>query len=227
MELYVCKIFQNYKYGYLKLIEEEEFIHIKDGMEWLKEEFFISDCYDDQFTAELVVYQLEEASQKVHISKKRFDYSGNELPTGEDIQSGTEPEYDPSFIPKYAKGELVVFKELTSTTDRTFKDTVAVITGVPLTFAERKSRKMRTEDLDYTDQMCMLEHISETGQLEHSHVAEEDLVLFENRVPEELKALEYLSLHFKGIKPINEEVLLSMMRGEVYMLSRKSWTEVI
>lgn len=227
MKIYVTRIFQNYIYGYRKLVEEETLINLNDGMEWLKEEFFKSEYYNDQFTAELVVYEVEKVSQKVCTSKRSFHYSGNELSTAEDPESETEPQYDRSFIPEYAKGDMVVFRELACLTERTYQDTLAVVTGVPLTFAERKSRKMRTEDLDYTDQMYILEHITELGSLEHSHILEEDLVLYEDPVPEELKALEILSHHFKGIKPIKDEVLLSMMKGEIYMLNRKSWREVI
>ena len=227
MEIYVIRIFQNYKYGYRRSIEEEVFNNLKDGMEWLNEEFFNSEYYDDQFTAELVAYGMPGVSERVLTSKKSYDYFGIELPTGEDPGSESEPEYDPSFTPKFNKGDFVVFKELACLSKRTLKDTLAVVTGVPLTFAERKSRKMRTEDLDYTDQTYMLEHINKSGKLEHSHVLEEDLVLYDNPIPEELKVLEHLALHFKGTKPIDEEVLLAMMKGEVYMLNRKNWREVL
>lgn len=227
MEIYITRIFQNYKYGLGNLEEDEAFLNFNDGMQWLNEEFFNSEYYDDQFTAEIVVHKTEEVSQKVLTFRRKFNYFGIELPNEEGSDSETLPAYKPSFIPKFDKGDIVVFKELACPTKRTLKDTLAVVTGVPLTYAERKSRKMRTEDLDYTDQMYMLEHITEFGKLEHSHVLEEDLILYENLVPEELKALEYLSLHFKAIKPIDEEVLLSMMKGEIYMLTRKSWREVI
>lgn len=227
MEIIVAKIFRNYRYGYQKLEEEMAFPNEADGMEWLKEEFINSEYYSEELTGELVRYEVEDNSEEIGISHRKFNYHGKEISAEEDPGSDKERKYDVVFIPKFSKGEIVVFKELASLSERSFQDRLAIVTGVPLTYAERKSQGMRTEDLDYTDQMYMLEHITACGTLEHAHILEEDLLPFEAQVPEELKALEQLSLHFEGIKPIDEEVLLAMMKGEVYMLNRKNWREVL
>lgn len=227
MEIIVSRVFRNYRYSYQKLEEEMAFPSEADGMEWLKEEFFNNEYYNEELTGELVRYEVEEDSAETSISHRKFNYHGNEISTEEDPGSDKEPKYDVEFIPKFYKGEIVVFKELASLSERTFQDRLAIVTGIPLTYAERKSQEMRTENLNYTDQMYMLEYITTCGTLEHAHVLEEDMLPFEAQVPEELKALEQLSLHFKGTKPIGEDVLLAMMKGEVYMLNRKNWWEVL
>ena len=227
MEIIVTKVFRNYRFGYQKLEEEMAFPSEADGMEWLKEEFFNNEYYNEEFTGELVLYEVEENSRETSISQRKFNFQGKEFSPEEAPGSDKEPEYDLEFVPKFSKGEIVVFNELASLSERTFQDRLAIVTGIPLTYAERKSQEMRTENLDYTDQMYMLEYITACGTLEHAHVLEDDLLPYEAQVPEELKILEQLSLHFKGIKPIDEEVLLAMMKGEVYMLNRKNWREVL
>lgn len=227
MKVFVSRVYQNYRYGYQKLEEEMTFPSEADGLQWLKEEFFNSEYYHKEFTCELVRYEVEENSEGNTISHRKFNYHGEEISTEEGLETDKEPEYDLEFVPKFSKGELVVFKELASRGERTFRECLGIVTGVPLTHEERKSRRRRTEDLDFTDQMYMLEHITACGTMEHSHVPEEDLAPFVGQVPEELQVLEHLSLHYKGVKPIKKEVLLSMMKGEVDMLKRKNWWELL
>ncbi len=223
------KIVKNYKWGYYKLIEEAVFRTHDEGMKWLKDEFFCDEYYDNEYSAEIDRYYITVNKSKImKISSESYTFFGKRLtPPGVDRSSDEIPSYNPDFIPKFSKGDLVVFKNFIESNNGTFQDIIAVISGVPLTLDERKAGSMRTEELDYTDQMYMTEHITNCGLLEHDHILEEDLIPFEKPIPEELKALEHLSLHFNGEKPLKANALQAMMSGEIYMLNRKSWHEVI
>ena len=197
-------------------------------MKWLKDEFFSDEYYNNEYSAKVDrYYKPENKSEKMKISRESYNFFGKQLTPEEDNFSDEEPGYNHDFVPKFSKGDLVVFKNFIESNNGSFQDTIAVISGVPLTFDERKLRSMRTEELDFTDQMYMIEHITDCGLLVHDHILEMDLIPFEKLIPEELKALEHLSLHFNGERPIKVNTLQAMMSGEIYMLNRKSWYEVI
>ena len=72
----------------------------------------------------------------------------------------------------------------------------------------------------------MVEFIGETGMWTHSHPLEQEIQLLNKDLPKELSALKKISNHFKGIKPINEDLLYSFRKGEVYMLNKKTVNDV-
>ncbi len=228
MEIILFKIVKNYKWGYKKLIEEAVFNTHPEGMKWLEDEFFCNEYYDNEYSAEVDrYYNKENKSKTMKISRESYTFFGKQLTPEEDNFSDEEPGYNQDFVPEFSKGDIVVFNNFIESNNGSFQDTIAVISGVPLTFNERKSRSMRTEELDFTDQMYMIEYITDCGLLVHNHILEKDLIPFEKVIPEELKALEYLSQHFKGERPIKTNILQAMMSGEIYMLNRKTWHEVI
>jgi hypothetical protein len=229
MDIILVKIVKNYKWGYKKLIDEAVFDTHIEGMKWLKDEFFCDEYYDNEYSAEIDRYYITVNKSKImKISSESYTFFGKRLtPPGVDKSSDEEPGYNRDFIPKFSKGDLVVFKNFIESNNGSFQDTIAVVSGVPLTLDERKAGSMRTEELDFTDQMYMIEYITDCGLLVHNHILEKDLIPFEKVIPEELKALEYLSQHFKGERPIKTNILQAMMSGEIYMLNRKTWHEVI
>lgn len=227
MEIFSFKIVKHYKLGYRKLIDEAAFVDYTAGIEWLNQEFFNSEFYNSEYRAEVVKFKKEGNSWELKIIKRFFNFSGEEYSSNEGSISEDIQTYDYNFVPKFSMGDLVLFEDLVDLSCRTLKDTIAVVTGVPLTFKERSSNSIRIKNLDYTDQMYMIEHITHCGTLEHWHILEEDLKPFHGRLPIELQAMEYLSLHFGGEKQIDGKILQKMMNGEIYMLNRTNWHEVI
>lgn len=192
-----------------------------DNFQFDKEMF--RDC-KDQNVNKLIAFHddLEDLMNSLaninNLKEEELEQIENEFDDEEE-----DLEYDFDFKPQYNAGDLICFISGLSENRKTI---IGVISNVPLTYKERKKKGMKTEYLDSTDQVYNIEYLNDCGVLEHEHISEENLELYQEPLPTELIFLQRLAQHFSGEKPLQKDLLISMMQGEIYLLNKKTLKDI-
>jgi hypothetical protein len=149
-----------------------------------------------------------------NLTEKELEAFENRL-----IDDLDDSSYNYSFKPKFQAEDLVAYEDCGNSL-------IGVISNVPLTFEERKQKAYKIEGLDNSDQVYNIEYIDDCGSLQHSHISEENLEFYQQELPKEVRFLDRLSKHFSGVALLNEQLLLSIMKGEIYLLNKKTLKDI-
>lgn len=216
--IYITRICTAGIYSYKRIDEESVLLTQSAAMEYLKENFF--EEHPNQKSLKLYYGEIDcfNVSTKEREFHKCFNLLGERI-YDEDIEvMASERALETSFIPRFSKGDIVKIKSCKTSSIGLFLDTIGVVAGVPKP-QEKSDPKQEIEAI------YLVDFIGDRGFYDHGHPCEDELELYEDPLPVELKFIEALSQHYKGIKVIPESIFEALFRGEVYLLNHKIWRE--
>ncbi len=202
-------IFSTYElaYEFIKIISKEE---------------------DDSFLTEIVSYPIDSHTPCdgrdvytfnrkgelliTHKAENRFD---NCYVVEEDGYNTVYKKYDPeSYTGKYKIGDIVFIRAYPwNKASPTYKDTVGVISAVPLSFDEWVASG---NDKHTWDNAYVIDFIRD-GYLGHWHVEERGIAFFNEDIPDNFKFLKLLSDHYQTGKTLSNEVLDGIIYGDIFI----------
>ena len=176
-------------------------------MECLKNDFF----EQNPSQKDLETYYCEIDCFNILTGKKDFHKCYNLA--GESIYDETTSAentiIDENYSPKFEKGNIVIIKSHKTSTFGLFKDTIGVVAGVPTVFGQE----------------YLIDFVNDRGFYDHAHPNEDELKLFCDKLPDELRFLYALSDHYSETQIIPENVFEKLLKCDVYLLNHKIWRD--
>ncbi len=229
MKIYIAKIYTISTYGFRCLDEEKGFTSYSKELAYLREEFFEEDDSDSTFArkyfAEIVEYVTHD--NEVIINKTRFDCLGKVFATLKDTSNQKfcyQQEINKNFVPTYNVGDIVMLKYKDGESVDLFTQTIGIVSGTPRSYVAWKEKYNLPDDA--WDEAYLVEFIGDNGYLTHCHPSEEEMEIFNEKLPEELVLLEVLSRHFKKEITLDGKIIEDLRARNIYALNTKNIKDV-
>ncbi len=229
MKIFIAKTYTVVHYGFKRLDEEKGFDSYEKALNYLQTDFFEEDdvnkSYLKDYFAEIVEYNL--CNNEVIITKTRFNCLGKVFATLKSTDNYVfrqNQKINKSFTPTFKEGDIVLLTYHAHNSLSLFNDTIGVVTGVPNSYHEWKKEYNLPDEV--WEPIYFVEFIEDTGFLTHTHPMEEEMQLFNKKLPDELILLEKLSKHFKKEKIIDERILKALRSGDIYALNQKTINDI-
>lgn len=219
---YIARKFLTNEGGAKYYYEEGIFSTYESAYEFIR---IISKEEDDFFLSEIVSYPTDSHTPCDGQDVYTFDRSGELLIThkaenkfdnccvaeNNTVRKKHDPE---SYTGKYKVGDIVFIRAYPwNEASPTYKDTIGVISAVPLSFDEwiASGNEKHTWDNTYVTD-CIRD-----GYLGHWHVEERGIAFFNDDLPDNFKFLKLLSDHYQTGKTLSDEVLDGIIHGDVFI----------
>lgn len=223
--LYIARKYYSYGYG-LKTIYEEGLFDTYDLAYRFIED--ISEEDHDRFLSEIVSVILNNSEPWESDQLWTFDRKGKLIRfydsqnRGENIhvveydgyrEIYEEPDPD-SYTGKFNVGDIVNIKAFPwNWESRVPEDTIGVIAQIPIHYnVWRKQNKCKYG----WDNAYVIYYIRE-GYLDHMHIKEEGLSVFQKEIPEKYSFIMVLSDHYNDKLIIKDEILKEIVDGKIFV----------
>lgn len=113
---------------------------------------------------------------------------------------------------KFKVGDVVKIK---SAYNLDIESNLGVIQFLPGPYERKDWGEQEDGSFIYYEPGFRVEYLDNVGRLEHDHLYEEDVELFEDELPERLAFLQLLSDHYKGKRQIKEKALYDLEAGNM------------
>jgi hypothetical protein len=207
------------EYGARTIFEEGSFLSYETAAQFLQT---VRDDEDETYFTEIVSYEIDSPEPWEYQQIWIFDHTGALIQTYPEQHTCQErsiwsPE---AYQGKFRRGDIVIVHAHNGS--HLAKQVLGVVAYTPVSYSEWIAQGHTPEEWEayYT-----IDFITSFGYLDHDHVQEKVLEPYRNAIPEELRFLQVLSDHYRGIRQIKATVLDSLYQGMVFVKQVRQFTE--
>ncbi len=222
---YIARKYYAHGHGSQTIYEEGIFDSYELAYKFIEE---ISEEDDEQFLSEIVSCQINDNEPWESDQLWTFDRKGKLVRFHDTNKIGenchiveheeyrevfTEPE-PKSYTGKFKIGDIVTIRAFPWNWESQIpEDTIGVIINTPIHYDEWRKHENSKYGWDNT---YVIDYIRD-GYLDHMHIKEDGLSLFQKDIPENFSFLKQLSDHYKGKLVIKGDVFKDINDGNIFV----------